>query len=663
MANPASKPGRHPHWLAWVAIGLCLLAVWAVFGGARDFHFVLWDDDHNIQQNTHLSGVTWENLRWMFTDTTYSRRYFPLAWLGWNVEHDLFGLTPHSAHLGNVLFHLLNTILVFLVIKSVLRLWLPREKAAEPWPANVAAMLGALLWALHPLRAEVVAWASGRIYAQAACFLLVSAWSYLRSLELESSPVSASATRYRWVSVAALALSLLTYPLALTYVGVLLLFDWYRPGRPASTTPAPAQLRSLIVGKLSFLVVTLVILGLTLWSRTNGQEVGWKAPVSVGEFGVASRFMQACYIWAYHLWKPLLPFHLSPYYTRLISFSPFDWDLVASFLVVAGVTALLWWRRQSWPGIWLVWLCHLCVLVPVLGLTEHPHFASDRYSYVAAVPWSVALAVVIVRLWPRWLAILAPGAAVVALGVLCLQQVGVWRDTESLGLHMVAQMGDHPRRFDIYRRMSVALRDEGKVAESNAYFLKYLGGDPHAAEKALNQARRLEDQGQSQAAFAQYLIAAQLRPDLAEPRYRLGTILLADNRAADALPFLQEAVRLEPGSADAQITLGWALNRTNQAPEAIPHFETALRQHPDDAAAHSGLGVALVTIGHAREAIPHFEQVVRLVPDSAVAHYNLGLALLDGVGRPAEAAAQFEIALKLQPNYPDARDALERSRR
>ena len=505
MANPASKPGSRQHGLTWVALAIGVFAVWLVFGGARDFHFVLWDDDHNIQQNTHLGGVTWENLRWMFTDTTYSRRYFPLAWLGWNVEHDLAGLTSRSAHLGNVLFHLLNTVLVFLVIKAALRLWLPRENAAGPWPANVAATLGALLWALHPLRAEVVAWASGRIYAQAGCFLLVSAWCYLRSLELESSPGSASAGRYRWFSVVALALSLLTYPLALTFVGLLLLLDWYRPGRPAlaSGTPWSGQLRAVLAGKIPFFVVTAVILGFTLWSRTNVQGVGWKPPVTLGEFGVIPRFMQACYIWAYYLWKPLLPFHLSPFYTRLISFAPFEWDFVASFLVVGGLTALFFWRRRAWPGVWLVWLCHLCVLIPVLGLTEHPHFASDRYSYVASVPWSVAVAVVIVRLWPRWIAVLAPGAAIVVLSVLCVQQVGIWRDTESLGLQMVAQMGDHPRRFDIYRRMSVALRDEGKAAESNAYFLKSLKGDPHAAEKSLSQARRLEDQGQSQAAFAQ----------------------------------------------------------------------------------------------------------------------------------------------------------------
>ena len=207
METPAPHPGARP-WLTWAALAVCAVAVWAVYGGARDFSFVLWDDDHNIQQNPHLSGVTWENLRWMFTDTSYARRYLPLAWLGWNVDHDLFGLTARSAHLGNVLFHLLNTGLVFFVIKAGLRFWRVGGNAADSWPSTVAATFGALVWALHPLRAEVVAWASGRIYAQSACFVLIALWCYLKSTE--AAPGSAPARRFQWCSVSALALSLLT---------------------------------------------------------------------------------------------------------------------------------------------------------------------------------------------------------------------------------------------------------------------------------------------------------------------------------------------------------------------------------------------------------------------------------------------------------------------
>ena len=632
MATPASKPGKHP-WPTWTALALCALAVWAVYGATRGFHFVLWDDDYNIQQNPHLSGVTGENLRWMFTDTAYSRRYFPLTWLGWNIEYDLFGLTPRSAHLGNVLFHLLNTVLVFFVIKAVLRIWFAQENNPGRLPATVAATLGALIWALHPLRVEVVAWASGRIYAQSTCFVLVSLWLYLKSME--AAPGAAPARWLRWGSVLALGLSLLTYPLALSYVGILLVLDWYLPGRlqPVPGLPWHRQLRPMLVEKIPFIAVTAVILGLTLWARTDVQGVGWKPPDTLAEFGAVPRLMQAAYIWAYYLWKPLLPFHLSPLYMQLISFQPGDAEFVASLAVIVLLTVVLFWQRRRWPGLWLVWLCHLLILIPVLGLTEHPHFASDRYNYVAAVPWSVALAVMIVRLWSRpalrSALFLALGAAIVAMSVLSVLQVAIWRNTESLGLHMLDQIGDHPRRFDIYGRMATALRAEGKTAESNAYYLKYLSGDPKSAEKAVGLGKRLEEQGQPRAALAQYLLASQLRPDLAEPRYRLGAILMADNRAAEALPFLKEAVHLQP---DAPV-------------------------------AHNSLGVALTMSGRPQEAIIEFEQVTRLDPNSPVAHYNLGLVLLDGLGRNTEAAAQFEIVLQLQPGYPGAQEALARSRR
>ena len=343
---PAARKTAFSHWQTWAALGVCALAVWAVFGGTRHGAFVVWDDDYNLQQNPHLGGLTWENLRWMFTDTAYSRRYFPLTWLGWNVQHDLFGLTPYSAHLGNVLFHLLNTVLVFFVIQSALRIWLAREDTARGWPATIAATLGALVWSLHPLRVEVVAWASGRIYAQTASFLLVSLWCYLQSIE--AGPGSPLARRFRWTSVAALALSLLTYPLALSYVAVLFVLDWYLPGRiqPAPVTPWLQRLRPLLVEKIPFLAVTAVILGLTLWARTNVTAAGWKPPVTLTEFGVGPRLMQACYVWVYYLGKPLLPFNLSPYYTRLIEFSPGDFEFVLSLAVVVLLSVVLFWRRQ-----------------------------------------------------------------------------------------------------------------------------------------------------------------------------------------------------------------------------------------------------------------------------------------------------------------------------
>jgi len=662
MANSASRPGR-PYWLTWGALALCAAAVWAVFGTARGFQFVLWDDDHNLQLNPHLGGVTWENLRWMFTDTAYSRRYFPLTWLGWNVEHDLFGLTAYSAHLGNIVFQLLNTIVVFFVIKTALRVWFGGKNPDNSLASTFACCVGTLVWALHPMRVESVAWASGRIYLQTGFFLFVATWCFLRALE--SSPGSPASRRWRWASAGALALSLLTYPLALSFVGVLLVLDWYLPARmrPAPAAPFARRAVAILCQDFPFILVTGAVLAVTLWARTNVTAAGWNPPVTLAQFGLAARFMQACYVWAYYVWKPLLPFHLSPYYTRLLDFSPGDWEFVISLLLVSAVSVLLFLRRARWPGLWLLWLCHLIVLAPVLGLTEHPHFTSDRYFFLASLAWSVGLAALLARARPQWLARGAAVAVVVFLGSLSVRQLKVWRDTESLGLHMITEMGEHPRRFDIYQRIATSLREDGRVEESNAYYLKFLAGDPHAADKALNQARKLEAEGQTREAFAQYLLASKLKPDLAEPPFRLGTILLADDHAAEALPYLRDAVRLEPGFADAQVTLGWAFNRCGQAPEAIPHFETALRLKPTDAAAHSGLAAALMAIGHPLEALPHLEEVARLYPDSPLAHFQLGQALLDGFARNADAAAQFEVVLKLQPDFPGAREALERTRR
>jgi len=92
-------------------------------------------------------------------------------------------------------------------------------------------------------------------------------------------------------------------------------------------------------------------------------------------------------------------------------------------------------------------------------------------------------------------------------------------------------------------------------------------------------------------------------------------------------------------------------------------LEAGLRINPGDAAGHIGLANALLATGHAREAITHLEEIARQLPNVPSTHMQLGLALLDGLGRKDDAAAQFEIVLKLQPDFPGAREALERCRR
>jgi len=213
----------------WLTSLVLFLATLAVFSRVLLADFVQWDDDISVYQNPHIQGLDWTRLRWMFSDASYALRYEPLNWLGYALIYQLSGLKPFGYHLANLVLHCLNTVLLFACIRRLL--------AAGATVVNISgalaqatspAALGALLWALNPLRVEPAAHVTDLRYCLLVLFLLISLWSYLRAHQSDSQ---ICARRYfYWCSVVAFALSILSLPFAFGYVVVLLVLDWYPLG-------------------------------------------------------------------------------------------------------------------------------------------------------------------------------------------------------------------------------------------------------------------------------------------------------------------------------------------------------------------------------------------------------------------------------------------------
>jgi Flp pilus assembly protein TadD len=620
---PFSGNSSRPRWLAWAGIAAVGLIVWLVFWRVTGGALLQWDDDINVQNNPHVHGLSWENIRWMFTDSQYMRRYLPLGWLRWAADYQLYGPGPRSFHVGNLILHVADAGLLFILIRQLQRI----RPAAPPEPWLVlAAAIGALSWAIHPLRVETVSWISTGQYCQAVFFLLLSLLSYL---VLASSPAGAESWRRAafWGSLAAFSLSLLSYPAALGYPGVLVILDFLWLRRFPAMGEARASARRWIwIEKIPFAVVALAIMAATLTSRYAARGI-WQPPPTLAEFGLGSRIMQAFYVWAYFVWKPLWPFHLAPVYTALVHFHPGDWPFVASLVGVLAVTGLLLWGRRRRPGILAVWLCHLALLVPMLGVSEHPHYTSDRYSYLAAIPWSIGLSVLVVLLWKyprgRWLALPATVGILAWWGVASAAQVGVWRNSETLFRHVLAEIGPDPYRYDILTRLGRTLQAEGRLPEAEASFRE----------------------------------AVQVQPADREARGRLGLVLFQEGRVEEAAAILGRGARLDAEDAEARSALVAALVQAGWAAEAVQFCEDAVRLSPGLADAQGDLGILLAKSGRGEEALSHLMEAIRLEPHSPTARFNLGMALRN-MGLNGQARAQFGAALRLQPNFAQARQAL-----
>ncbi len=561
-----------------------------VFERAMFFDFVAWDDPVLVYENPHLGGVDWARLHWMFTDVTYLWRYLPLTWLGWAINYDLGALDPFGYHLGNLLLHAANAGLVFLVIR---KLFLPGGR--EEWtPArknylNLCAALGAALWAVHPLRAEPVVWVTDRVYCQALFFLLLASWCHLSACaQPEGSP---GRRRFYWAGVILFAASLLSYQTGLGYVGVLVVLDVYplRRFNPGWRGWWDARARRLWLEKVPFLVVSFLVVAVTLRARFTAPTMPIP-PVGLDQFSAVQRLAQAFYIWAYYLWKPWLPLDLAPVYTTLLHVRLAEPRFLLSIAAVVALSALFVWKRRTWPGLLALWVCYLGLLVPVLGLTEHPHFSNDRYSYFAGVCWSVLLTAGLLRLDP------SPGlrravfgfaaAATLLLSVLAHRQTGIWQNSVVLFEHIIAKLGDDPYRADIYWRLADAYGRAGQPQKALAAFEQFAALRPNDAATYRKIGESLYGMGLIAEARTAYETALRLKPDDARLHNGFGVMLGAQGQLDEAMKQFQEAARLNPALAGAWQNIGLVLRQQGKADEAKVYFEKAdrLRQGQPPAA-------------------------------------------------------------------------------
>jgi tetratricopeptide (TPR) repeat protein len=555
---------------------LLVIVTTALYWPVLRAEFVAWDDNITIYQNPHLKGFSAENLTWMFTDVNYVMRYQPLAWLSWSLIYEFSGLRPFGYHLASLIGHCLNVVLVFVLLRKILLL------AQTPTAANrklllICAALGAAIWALHPLRVEVVAWVSSFLHCQALFFLLLSALSYLEA----HTPGQAAKNRslWHWAAVWSFAASLLSYPIGLGFVVVLAVLDIFLlhrfPREQGRWWNAAA--RRVWLEKAVFAGAAVVVVGMNLMMRFHGTTY-WPKPTSLTDFGVCERVLQACYIWSYYVWKPWIPFGLSPFYHRLIAFQRSDPVMLFSVVFVAGVTILLLARRARWSMLFAIWLCHLVLLVPVLGLTERPHFSSDRYSLVVSIIWALLLAAALFKVsqWSRhgFIALASAGAVAAFLAGLSAQQVLIWQNSVALFQHILKGVEGTSYCYDFYTRLGFACLAKHDAPHALYYFEKALASDP--ANALLQQS--------------------------------LGHVLFDLERIDDAIERYTEAARLKPDDANIRNDLGAALATRGHLNKAMEQFSTALRIDASSAQAHQNMARVLAQMGKPEEARSHLEK-------------------------------------------------------
>jgi hypothetical protein len=437
--------------------GIASLITFAVYLSSLRNDFVVWDDDHYIFENLHIRSFDLNFFRWAFLDF-HEGNWHPLTWVSHALDYAVWGLNPLGHHLSNNVLHAINTFVVVVLITRLMETWRERvpknEKSAflDERSTIITAGVSGLLFGLHPLHVESVAWVSERKDLLCALFFLLSILTYTKSAIAQTAQGDAvlrSFNRRYFLSLGFFALALLSKPMAVSLPAVLLILDWFPFGRIKSR----ATFLLAFVEKLPFFALSLASSILAVLAQKSQGAI-----VSIHAVPLSTRLMVAAKSLGAYLSKMLFPLDLIPFYPYPGNASFLSPEFFLPVAVVIGITAacLLIVKRQRF---WLsAWLYYAVTLIPVLGIVQiGSQSMADRYTYLPSIGPFLALGVlmawisiksagrgVIVRLLPAVAAVFA----FVAISYLTVEQIGIWRNTFNLWTYVIKKEPTFPVAYE-----------------------------------------------------------------------------------------------------------------------------------------------------------------------------------------------------------------------
>lgn len=558
-------------------LGALLVAYWpSLLGG------FLWDDPGHV---TSPELRSWSGLWRIWFEPGATQQYYPLLHSSFWLEQWIWGDAALGYRLINLLWHATASCLLVVLLR---RLAVP------------GALLAGLLFALHPVCVESVAWISEQKNTLSMVFYLAAALAWLR-FEQERTP-----RRYAVATLWFVA-ALLTKTVTATLPAALLVVAWWRRGR--------LSWRDDVVPLLPWFAAGIGAGLFTVWF----ERVGIGAQGDDFGLGLVERGLLAGRVFWFYLGKLVWPVNLAFFYPRWDVDASVAWQYLFPIAGLALLGGLVWWqRRGGGRGPLAAFLLFGGTLFPVLGfLNVYPFvfsYVADHFQYLASLGLFALAGAGIDTLARRGREVQARGAAAVVLALLA---VLTWR-----------QSGHYVDSITLYRA-TLARNPDSWVAHHN------LGSELAAF-------------GRHSEAFSHAQRAVELKPDYPEALNNLADTLIHTGRAGDALPLLERALELQPRYAQAENTRGIALTRLGRIDDAVESFRRAIELQPQMAEAHYNLGLAQSQRGDFTAAIPHFAETVRLRPDHVGAETNWGVALAL-TNRLAEAGPHFERALSLDP--------------
>ncbi len=613
--NPSAGPSQ-----ALIPAILLITATVLVYWPALTGGFI-FDDDTLLTKNPLIHAADGLSRMWF---TTEPLDYWPMTTTSFWLEWRLWGLDSTPYHVTNLILHLGSSLMLWAILR---RLSIP------------GAWLAAMLFAIHPVNVESVAWIAQRKNTLSMLFFLLAIFWYLDdefvsvwpkhpvapggqrpgtatsrrrdALAAGSRPSRPRVTRTYWLSLLAFVLAMLSKGSVAVLPALLLLMVWWRRGEVS---------RADLIRTSPFFVVAALLTLVNIWFQSH-----YMSGEAIRHVTLVQRALGAAAVAWFYLSKALLPI-------RLIFIYP-QWDIRSvdvrwwlPLTAAAAVTAVLVWqrRRPVVRALLFAWMAFGLALVPVMGFTDvyFMKFAlvADHYQYIAII---AVVACVAAALWRLPLAAsarrIAAAALIVVLGIATWQQSELYADAETL---YRATLSSNPSTWLVHNDLGVliASRSPGEAIE---HFRESL----------------------------------RLNPDNVESYNNLCHALAHAGRMSETIVACSSALRRDPSLYTAHNDLGAAMASMGKLDQARAEFEAALRLAPAYDEAHNNLANVLAATGRVAEAIDHYRAALLATPEFAIGHLNLGLAL-EREGRISEAIAEYKEAARLDPALSQAQQRL-----